>query len=439
MLKKQLKRLGDFAKTDLFKTSLWNGLATLVKIMTSLVSNKIVAVYLGPAGIALMGQFSNFTSIANSIAGFGINNGVTKYLAQYKEDDAERIRILSTGLKITLATTLVASLVVFIGAGKFCLLVLRDNKYVSLFYVFSVTLFLFSLNGFLISVLNGYKEFKSIIAVNITSSFIGLAITAVLVYTYGVWGALVGMILSTTLVAFVTLIFVTKSKWFKAKNFTSRFNGQTCKKLLHYTVMAFTSLFAVNYIQLMTRTYIITHLSIADAGYWQGIVKISDVYLMLITSTLSIYYLPRLSEIKDNAELFHEIGRAFAYVIPLTVLLSLGIYLFRYAIIGAMFSKAFLPMEKLYFPQLVGNVLKIATWLIGILTIARSMTLVYVVFEVVGGCLFYLITVFCLNKYGLIGASYSYAATYLLYFIAFLGVLYYLKRQTPPNNGKTAL
>jgi len=40
-----------------------NAIATLVKMLTSFVSIKVVAVLIGPTGIALLGQLNNFTSI----------------------------------------------------------------------------------------------------------------------------------------------------------------------------------------------------------------------------------------------------------------------------------------------------------------------------------------------------------------------------------------
>jgi len=42
-------KFSNFSKTDLFKTSFWNGIATIIRMAAGLVSNKIVAVYLGPS------------------------------------------------------------------------------------------------------------------------------------------------------------------------------------------------------------------------------------------------------------------------------------------------------------------------------------------------------------------------------------------------------
>ena len=207
MIKKLKGKLLRFSKTNLFKTSFWNGIATVIKMATGLVSNKIIAVYLGPSGVALMGQFANFTAMANSIASMGIGTGITKYIAEYYDDSKARINFLSTGLKIILLSTTITSIVILFGANYFCNAILKTDKYVSIFYIFAATIFLFTINRFLIAVLNGHKEFKKIITINILSSFIGLAIVIPLVIKYGVYGALLGMVLSTTVIALITFKF----------------------------------------------------------------------------------------------------------------------------------------------------------------------------------------------------------------------------------------
>lgn len=59
-----------------------NAVATLVKMLTGFISVKIVAVLIGPAGIALLGQLNNFSSIFLTISTGGISSGVTKYIAE---------------------------------------------------------------------------------------------------------------------------------------------------------------------------------------------------------------------------------------------------------------------------------------------------------------------------------------------------------------------
>ncbi len=419
-MKKFINRLIQFSKGDLFQTSLWNGIATIIRMGTGLVSNKVVAVYLGPSGIALLGQFNNFIGMATQFATGGFNVGVTKYLAEYRGEEEKQKEILSTGLKTTLLTTLIVAFVVFVGADYFGNSILQTDKYKSLFYIFAVTLVLFTLNGFFISVLNGYKEFKKIVYVNIISSLVGLAIAIILVIAYGIWGALLGLILSTTLISFVTFGFVYSSNWFNVKNFTSKITWESLRKLSKFTAMSFTSIFAVTYIQLAVRTYIIHNLSMQEAGLWQGVVKISDIYLSIITTTLGYYYLPRLSEIKDKIELRKEIFKGYKFLLPVTVLSALMVYLLRGFIVSILFSAEFKEMEGLFFFQLLGDVFKIASWLLAYLMLAKSLTKIFITTELVFGVGYFGLVYLFMKFWGLQGTVIAYSFNYFLYLVLFI-------------------
>ena len=61
---------------NLLKTSVLNGIASLIKIAAMFVLNKILAVYVGPAGYAAISQFQNFIQMVITFAGNAINTGV---------------------------------------------------------------------------------------------------------------------------------------------------------------------------------------------------------------------------------------------------------------------------------------------------------------------------------------------------------------------------
>jgi polysaccharide transporter, PST family len=80
----------------LVKTGLLNGVAVIIKMLTLLGINKILAVYVGPAGYALLGQFQNAVQMITVFASGAINTGVTKYTAEYHYDEAKQHRIWRT-------------------------------------------------------------------------------------------------------------------------------------------------------------------------------------------------------------------------------------------------------------------------------------------------------------------------------------------------------
>ena len=81
-------------KNDLIKVFSLTALSTSVKMVTALITTKVVAIIVGPSGVALLGQLTNFVTIILNLASGGINNAITKYIAEYKESDSKITALL---------------------------------------------------------------------------------------------------------------------------------------------------------------------------------------------------------------------------------------------------------------------------------------------------------------------------------------------------------
>ncbi|MFH4307586.1 O-antigen translocase, partial [Acinetobacter baumannii] len=87
------------------------------------------------------------------------------------------------------------------------------------------------------------------------------------------------------------------------------------------------------------------------AGYWEAMIRLSAAYLMLVTTTLGIYYLPRLSELSKLEEIKSEVYLGYKFIFPLAIAGGLIIYGLRDWIITLLFTKSFLPMRDLFLWQ----------------------------------------------------------------------------------------
>jgi PST family polysaccharide transporter len=82
-----------------------------------------------------------------------------------------------------------------------------------------------------------------------------------------------------------------------------------------------------------------------------------------------------------------------------------------------LFSADFTAANQLYAPQLLGDVIKIASFMLSYLMLAKAMTRLFVVSECVFA-LSYLALVYVFTAgFGLIGAMYAFAVNYLCYLI----------------------
>ena len=68
----------------LIKTSVLTAISTIIKLIAGFVINKVIAIYVGPSGLAVVGQLQNFMSIITTISNGAITNGIVKYTAEYR-------------------------------------------------------------------------------------------------------------------------------------------------------------------------------------------------------------------------------------------------------------------------------------------------------------------------------------------------------------------
>ena len=70
-----------------------NSFSILIKIVIGFITSKVIAIFLGPSGMALVGNFRNFISSTEAFATLGFENGLVKYVAEHKNDNEKLTKI----------------------------------------------------------------------------------------------------------------------------------------------------------------------------------------------------------------------------------------------------------------------------------------------------------------------------------------------------------
>lgn len=402
---------------NLIRTSLLNGVAVLIKMIALLGINKVLAVYVGPAGYAAVGQFQNAVQMITTFASGAINTGVTKYTAEY-ESDLEKQRVVwRTAGTISVSASIFLSILILIFSEELALWFLKDASFAGVFVWFSLALVFFSLNSLLLAILNGKREIVRYVLANISGSLFSLIATALLAMKLGLYGALVGLAIYQSLSVLATLIFCFRLTWFKFKFLFGKVDYATSANLAKYTLMALTSALCVPISHILVRNYLGENLSWVEAGYWEAMWRLSAAYLLLITTTLSVYFLPRLSAENNKAILKREVFSGLKLLVPLVILGGLVVFVLRDLIIALLFTEKFTPMRDLFFWQLVGDLFKTCGWLLAYIMLSKPLVKLYVITEIVFSLSFYLLTIIFLNVFGFEGVAIAHAVNYLIYLI----------------------
>ncbi len=415
----------------LLKTSMLNGIAVSVRMIVAILLNKVLAVYVGPSGYAFIGQFQNVIAIFTNIAGGATKTGVTKYTAQYFDDDKKQYEIWRSAALIAVILSFFVSVFIFVFYKDLAVWVWHKEEFGTVFLWFAFTVPFFAFNTLLLAVLNGRKEVLKYVTINIIGNVIALVVAGLAAKYGGLFGALVALATNQCIVFFVSIWFFKKLPWFSWKKIWGAFDAESTAKLGKFALMALLSALLIPIVQISIRSYLVSNIGVEEAGYWQGVVKVSDMYLMFITMTLSLYYLPRISEIKSAKEMRREVFYVYRWIMPLVILSSLIIYVLRPWIIEILFSPEFSPMGELFFWQFAGDVVKIASWVLSFIMVGRALTRLYIITEVFFAILWVALVMLISTYLGLQGSVIAYFFSYVVYFCIMVAIFTrYLKNES---------
>ena len=408
----------------MFKITSWNSISVLFKIGIGLVTSKLLAVFVGPSGMALVGNFRNFITSLESISTLGFQNGIVKYIAEYKHDNEKTNKIISTVFISLLIVSIILSGGLYLFSTYWSAEIFGTNfHYVIVFKCLALVLPWYATSIFLLSVINGLGHYKRVIIINIVGNAIGLFVSIVMIMHYKTLGALLSIVITPSLLFFVTFYYInTEINFLKTIHF-NQYDFQIIKKLSSYSLMAFVSSVVGPMVFLAIRKNVIYTVGIEQAGFWETMTRISSYYLMFITTILSIYFLPKLAVAKTNKETKLVFWSFYKFLLPLFILGVIVIYFLRFFIIKMLFTSAFIPVTSLFFWQLIGDVLKVSSWILGYNLIAKKMTVTFIITELFSLLLTYLFSVFFVSIYGIQGIVIAYALTYLVYLII-LGIIF---------------
>ena len=412
----------------LIKTSLLSSIAVFVRLLTLLGINKVLAIYVGPSGYAALGQFQNVIQMVTTFAGGAISTGVTKYTAEYQGDELQQQLVWRTAARIALVGSLFFSIFILIFSEQLAVWLLKEKEYAGVFNWFSVTLIFFTFNTLLLAILNGKKEVKHYVIANIAGSFFAFIITVTLSVLFSLYGALLALAVYQSLSFFITLLLCYKKSWFQVEQFFGHIDKKTALNLGKFASMALTSAFCLPISYVVIRNHIGDTLGWENAGYWEAMTRLSGAYLMLVTSTLSVYYLPRLSELTSRSEIKKEIIQGYKIILPIAGVCSLVIYVLRDFIITVLFSSEFLPMSPLIAWQVVGDILKIGGWILAYLLLGQGMAKAYIAIEITFSASFILLSILLTNLVGFEGVSIAHMINYFFYWFVLIAYLTWFYR-----------
>ncbi|MFG6686203.1 O-antigen translocase [Mariniflexile sp. HNIBRBA6329] len=415
----------SFIKNNLlFKVTSANTLLVVVRMLFSLISQKVLAILIGAEGIAQVGNLKNVVSFFEQFSILGTSNGLIKYISEFKDDKVQLNNLFSTTFVFAAFASLLSFIVLFFFSSELNEFVFGANKEFT--YIFKILSFLIpfmAVNSILYSLLNGLSSYRLYSKLTLSTIIISTFLIVVLTLSKGLNGSLLAISIIPLIQFLNFILFFNEAhrSYFNLK--TISFNLNFKNQLLSYSFMSVLVVLSVNLAEVAIRRLIESKVSILDAGYWTAMTSISKTYMQFPAALFPLYILPIYTRINNTFDFRKEVVKIYKLLLPLIVFGMFLIYLFKNLVIKLLYTNDFLVIESFFKWQLLGDLIKFIAIVISYQFLAKKQILYFIVTEMLSVFLFYGFSVYFIDIYGTEGIVIAHFVRYVIYLLLILYIL----------------
>ncbi|RED38166.1 PST family polysaccharide transporter [Winogradskyella eximia] len=388
-----------------------------LRIVAGILISKFIAIYIGPQGMALVGNLRNFLSALQSIAISGLYKGVVRTVSQVKDNAIELTKTLSTVFYFGFFSSVFLAFLCYYNAEFINDIIFSSNyNYSYIIQTLAIVLPFYALNMFAFSIMNGFSKHKYLLLINILGQILGLLVTLLLIYQENIDGALLGIVITPALNLLITIVGIAFRKSLMSSIKITQISLSVLNKLSPNMIMALVSAIAMPIVMIIIRNYLIDEIGIKAAGFWTAMTRVSDYYLMFFNSLMALYILPRFSEINTKSAFRKEVFSFYKTIMPVFLVLLLIIYLSRSLLINLLFTEDFRPVENLFGYQILGDIARVLSMVIAYQFLAKKMFAHFIILEVFLFIIMYFSSIYLIDDFGLKGAVMGHCLSYFMYF-----------------------
>lgn len=379
----------------MFKIILTIGTIQSLAVFILFIKSKIVAVYLGPAGVGVVGTIDQFVQLAAFVSVFGLPAASIKFLSKSHSDGDEEFKRSYAGFFKFLLLLSAAGAGLTIGAILLKPDILGEEleKYKSFLILGLLTLPTFTLSALFVNVFAAAQKFRaSSLLVLITNAVLTIAAVAGVIYA-GILGLYIGSILAGVLVIIGVMIHFREKFglpfYDRRANIRQEFKNNPV--IFSTALLFYFAAITASLSYLAARFAVLKNSGEVEAGLLHGAMVISFAFGTAFYPAINIYLNPIVNR---NIETADKIRQVVQFQRKLTLILGLAalpILLFPKLMLTILFSAEFAGVgEIVYLFVLSQFIVQLAgvyqTLLIG-LDDVKSYTLITSAGQIISACL----------------------------------------------------
>ena len=407
-------------------TSIIGG-ASVINIIVGLLRIKVAAVLLGPAGVGLIGLLTSLAGTASAVAGLGIGNVGTRQIAEAagRDDAAAMAAARRAVFWGSLMLSLLGAAVFWALRGVLAERVLGDASLADEVGWMALVVGLTVAAASQTALLNGMRQIGDLARVSVLSALLStlLGIGALMLWGRG---GLVAFLIAAPLASFfLGHIYVARLPKILAPRTPLPVLAGQWRVLARLGAAFMVAGLAVTLGQLLVRMLVQRQLGADALGYFQAASTISMTYIGFVLTAMGTDYYPRLTAaIHDHVAVNRMVNEQTEVALLLAGPVFLAMMGLAPWVIELLYSQSFHPAAEVLRWQVLGDILKVASWPLGFIILAAGHGRTFMLTEMLAVAVFVLLAWLGLPSIGVAATGLAFVGMYVVY----LPTVYWLAR-----------
>ncbi|MFZ7095386.1 O-antigen translocase [Luteimonas dalianensis] len=408
--------MGNSYRQILRSSSIIGG-ASVINIMVGLLRMKAAAVLLGPAGVGLIGLFTNLVGTATAVAGVGVGTVGTRQIAEAAgKDDPQRIALVRRALFwLTLGLAVLGGVAFWLLRHVLAERVLGDASlggalgWLSIAVVFSVAAA--SQNA----LLRGVRRVGDIARISVGSAVLSTFAALIALWAFGRDGIVVFVLAAPVASFLLGYWYVSRlPRVSPAAAPLAQFSSQW-RAMLGLGVAFMVAGLAASVGQLLVRTLVQRELGVEALGHFQAAWAISMTYVGFVLGAMGTDYYPRLTAvIQDRVAVNRLVNEQTEVALLLAAPVLLGMLALAPWVIRLLYTSEFVEAVDVLRWQVLGDILKVASWPLGFILLASGAGKTFMGTEWMAVAMFVVLTFVLLPVIGIDATGIAFLGMYLV-------------------------
>lgn len=398
-------------------TSLFGGVQ-FFSILISVIRTKLIAVFIGPAGMGIIALLNSTLSVLSSISGLGIETSAVKNISEnYKNEDLKTAsKTIQVVKKIIFFTGIFGMVLTLVFSKALSIITFGNSSQTYSFVFLSVTVLFKQLSTGQLAVLQGLRSLRFLAKANLYGNLFGLLFSIPLYYFLKI-DAIIPTILIASLSSLVfSFYYSNKIKMDKEKvaNSTLFIEGKLIVKLgFMLTFSSVLTLLSTYLVQI----YIGKTGGLEQVGFYNAGFTLLNSYVGIIFTVMSTDYFPKLASINTDNEKVRSSVQQQAFISILIISPIIVLFLaFCPLIIKLIYTSKFDAIIPMISFGIIGMLFRAVSWAMGFILIAKGDSKMFVKTAIGFNLLSLIMNVLGYYFYGLEGLGFS----FFLYFLVHL-------------------